>query len=307
MDLAPIILFTYKRLKHTVATVEALQKNTFASLSDLIIFSDAPLNAGDVQNVQEVRSFLRTISGFRSVKIIERTKNFGLDKNIINGVTEIVKQYGKVIVLEDDLQTSPFFLEFMNAALTTYYDDENVIAVHGYLYPVKAKLPETFFVKGADCWGWATWERGWANFEDDGKILLKQLIEGNHESSFNFNNAYPFTEMLKDQIDGKNRSWAIRWYASAFLKDMYTLYPGKSLVLNIGGDGSGVNVGIESLIKVQLAKAPIKVEKIDVQQNDIAFNAFAEFHSRLYHPSLFYKIRRKIKKMLTQIGQFSSG
>lgn len=300
MDLAPIILFTYNRLKHTVSTVKALQRNTFASESDLIIYSDAASISNHLKDVEEVRSFLRTISGFRSVKIIERNKNYGLDQNIISGVTEIVNQYGKVIVLEDDLQTSPFFLQFMNAALNTYQDVHNVIGVHGYLYPVDVKLPETFFIKGADCWGWATWARGWANFESDGQVLLKQLIDGDHQAAFNFNNAYPFIKMLKDQIDGKNKSWAIRWYASAFLRNMYTLYPGKSLVLNTGGDGSGVNVGIENLIEVELAVSPIEVKKISVQQHEIAFNAFAQFYSRIMNPSFFYRIQRRIKKMLTK-------
>lgn len=300
MDLAPIILFTYNRLKHTVSTVEALRKNSLASASDLIIYSDGPENDQAFKSVQQVRHYLKTITGFKSVTIVERDRNFGLDKNIISGVTEVVKHHGKVIVLEDDLQTSPFFLEFMNAALRIYQSTDNVISVHGYLYPVKVKMPETFFIKGADCWGWGTWDRGWANFEVDGQVLLNQLMEGNHGESFDFNNSYPFTKMLQDQIEGKNRSWAIRWHASAFLKNMYTLYPGRSLILNKGGDGSGINVGIESSIKVNLAKQPIEVKKLKVEQNEAAFRAFAKVHYKIFNPSLLYRIRRKLKKMLVQ-------
>ncbi|ETK09663.1 hypothetical protein T231_08720 [Tannerella sp. oral taxon BU063 isolate Cell 6/7/9] len=151
MRLAPIVLFTYNRPVHTRQTIDALLKNEYASESDLIIFSDAPKNCVAEDGVRQTRAYLREITGFRSIKLIERAENMGLAANIIDGVTQVVNEYGRIIVLEDDLLTSPFFLKYMNEALSMYEDANEVISVHGYIFPIKRKLPESFFIRGTDC------------------------------------------------------------------------------------------------------------------------------------------------------------
>lgn len=239
--LAPIAFFVYNRLKHTKLTIEALNKNELAAQSDLIIYSDGPKRFSDFYKIFRLRRYLKNISGFNSVKIIESKNNKGLAQSIIAGVTEIVNKYGSIIVLEDDLVTSIYFLKYMNEALCIYKDIDSVISIHGYVYPIKNEMPETFFIKGADCWGWATWKRGWDLFEADGEKLLNEIINNKLSFEFDFEGTYPYTEMLKGQIKGNNNSWAIRWYASAFLNNKLTLYPGKSLIKNIGFDGSGTH------------------------------------------------------------------
>lgn len=164
---APIALFVYNRLNHTQRTITALQQNSLAQESELYIFSDGPKDEAGVEKVETIRKYLKTISGFKSVHIKERPENWGLAKSIIEGATEIVGQFGKIIVLEDDIVTSPHFLKYLNEALDLYQNEEKVISVHGYIYPVKQVLPETFFLRGADCWGWATWQRGWRLFQPD--------------------------------------------------------------------------------------------------------------------------------------------
>jgi hypothetical protein len=304
MTNAPIVVFTYNRPAHTRVTIEALQKNTGAAESDLFIISDAAENNNSLLAVQEVRDYLKTVSGFKKKYIIERDKNYGLGNNIITGVTDIIEEYGRVIVLEDDLITSPFFLQYMNGALDIYAENEKVICIHGYTYPVKENLPDTFFLKGADCWGWGTWKRAWKLFERNGEVLLDQLIKTGQTSSFDFNDAYHYTAMLKDQIAGKNTSWAVRWYASAFLMNMYTLYPGKSLVFHDGGDGSGTNAGHENLLDVELSDKPVKLEEINVEQNILAFRAFSNFLRTLSNPTLLYRVKRKWKKLISQKKKF---
>ncbi|HOV15545.1 MAG TPA: glycosyltransferase [Spirochaetota bacterium] len=206
MSLAPIALFTYNRLDHTRLTIEYLLKNEYASDSDLIIYSDGPKNEQAVEKVNVVRNYLKTITGFKSITIVERDANFGLAKSIITGVTEIVNRFGKIIVMEDDLVTSPYFLKYMNESLDYYEKEDKVISIHGYVYPVRAKLPETFFLVEADCWGWATWKRGWGLFESNGRKLLNTLKEKKLFKKFNYNNTYNYIKMLKDQIAGKNNS-----------------------------------------------------------------------------------------------------
>jgi len=297
MHLSPLVLFVYNRPEHTRQTVEALKNNYLAQASSLIIFSDAAKDEDDKIKVNEVRRYLKTIGGFKNIKIKERDKNYGLAKSIISGVTEIVNNYGKIIVLEDDLITSPYFLKYMNDALDFYKDNQAVISISGYAYPVKTELPETFFLKGADCWGWATWKRGWDLFETNGKKLLGEIVNKKLSREFDYDNAYPYTKMLKDQIGGLVDSWAIRWHASAFINNKLTLYPGKSLVENIGFDNSGTNSSSSNKYNSPLYSEEIKIENISTQESaevrEIMVNYFKKNFAK---PPFLRRIMEKIKK-----------
>jgi len=294
MNLSPIILFVFNRPDHTRRVIEALEKNDLASESDLFIYSDAPKKQPDEVKVREVRDYISGVTGFKKVTVITRDKNFGLANNIIDGVSTVVSEYGKVIVLEDDLVTSPYFLKYMNEALDKYEKAETVVCIHGYMKPVDVKLPDTFFLKGADCWGWATWKRGWEIYERDGRKLLKALLINNLTREFDYDGAYPFTQMLSDQIKGKNNSWAIRWQASAFIKNKLTLYPGKSLVQNIGNDGSGVHSDVSNLFDVKLSDSPVIITDIPIRENTYCRSALADFYNSI-KPPLLTRVYRHIK------------
>lgn len=277
MSLAPIVLFVYNRPWHTQQTVKALQNNNLADESILYIFSDGAKNDTEIENVEKVREYIKTIDGFKHITILERDKNYGLANSIISGVTEIVNRYGKIIVLEDDLVTSKYFLSFMNGALEFYKDESKVISIHGYIYPIKSDLPGTFFIKGADCWGWATWKRGWDIFEAEGKKLLDELKDKNLEKEFDINGSYAYTKMLSEQVTKKNDSWAIRWYASSFLKDKLTLYPGRSLVCNIGLDKSGTHCGNANLYNTVITNRPIKLNNIPIEENTFVIKEIEKY------------------------------
>ncbi|MDP2366119.1 MAG: glycosyltransferase family 2 protein, partial [Ignavibacteria bacterium] len=152
-----------------------------------------------------------------------------------------------------------------------------VISIHGYIYPVKKELPETFFLRGADCWGWATWKRGWDLFEPDGKKLLNILNAKNLSDDFDLGGAVKNIRMLKKQIAGKNDSWAIRWHASAFIKNKITLYPGKSLVRNIGADGEGTHVKSTKAYDSKISTEKVKLHPIEVKENDDAKKSVTEY------------------------------
>ena len=276
-NLAPIVLFVYNRPWHTKQTINALLQNEGAIESELIIYSDAAKSSKDCANVQAVRNYISSISGFKRVEIIEREKNWGLASSIIDGVTATVSEFGKVIVLEDDMVTSPFFLSYMNDALNRFSNDPRVISVHAYTYPVKEILPEAFFLKGADCWGWGTWKRGWDHFNADGQELLGELNRRELIEEFDFKGAYGYSRMLKAQIAGHNDSWAIRWYASAFLANKLTIYPGRSLVHNIGNDDSGMHCGWSKKHDARLSESPIDLSNILVAHSNVAYKAFECF------------------------------
>jgi hypothetical protein len=298
MALAPIALFVYNRLDHLAKTVEALKNNPLAGESELVVFSDGPKNEKAKQGVAAVREYLKGLGGFKKINIVEREINYGLAKSIIEGVTEIVDKYGKVIVLEDDLVTSPHFLSYMNEALDLYEKDEKVASIHGYIYPVKGSLPETFFIRGADCWGWGTWKRAWSFFEPDGKKLLRGLKKNNATKDFDFYGTYPYTRMLESQIFGLNNSWAIRWYASAFLAGKYTLYPGRSLVNNIGMDASGVHSGDTNAYMVDLTGIPVRIERQEIKENERAKRVIADYFTTLGYNTMWSKVKFFIRRML---------
>ena len=261
MSFSPIVLFTYNRLKNTQETVSCLLANREAAASDLIVYSDAPKQAQAADAVRQVREYLRTVTGFRSVTLVERTQNYGLVKNITEGVTETVNRYGRVIVLEDDHSVSPCFLQYMNEGLDRLADREEIASIHGYMYPHRQTLPEAFLVKGADCWGWATWKRAWDLFDSDAARLSREIVRRGLQAEFDFGGTYPFLRMLQEQAEGKAGSWAVCWYASAFLAGKYTVYPGESLVrVNSLAEG-GEHGGTARFLKKYLA--PVRQQPID--------------------------------------------
>lgn len=278
---SPIALFVYNRLTHTISTVEALALNAEAIHSDLIVFSDGPRDEADAKLVKDLRDFLKTVVGFKSVRVVVQEKNIGLAESIINGVTQVLESSETVIVLEDDLVSSRYFLNFMNTALEKYKNESQVASILGYCLPVKGKLPETYFMRGADCWGWATWRRSWQYFERDGKKLLSQLEEQQLEYGFELEGSVPYMQMLRDQIEGRNNSWAIRWRTSLHLKNLLSLYPGRSLIQNIGFDGSGTHCPPSNVYYVKLADSPIRLDDISIEINHKVVKRVIRFYRSL--------------------------
>lgn len=295
--LAPILLFAYNRPRHLQHTVEALAHNPLAQESELFVFSDGARTEDDREDVELVRSYIHTIEGFKTVHRIERDRNYGLAANIIDGVTDIVNRYGRVIVLEDDLVTAPGFLQFMNDALDTYADEPRVGHIQAYDFTQNPRLPETFLIKFTGSWGWATWQRAWQHFNPDGQYLLNELHRRHLTRRFDFNGKYGFTRMLRRQVDGKNNSWAIRWNASLFLQDILSLNVGRSLVQNEGFDGSGTHCGADHLYEARLYKERLRVEKISpVTENLEARKIFERYYARTN--SLWAKGMRRLQSLL---------
>jgi hypothetical protein len=242
-DRAPVALFAFRRPEHLERTVAALARARGAAETDLIVFCDGPRNADDEDAVQQVRDLARSLRGFASVTVHEAEANRGLAASVIAGVDTVLDGSDTVIVLEDDMIVAPDFLDYMQAGLHLYADSPSVVSIHGYCPSSEESLPDSFFLRGADCWGWATWRRGWSLFDPDGAGLLRDIESRGLEREFDIDGAYPYTRMLRDQVAGRIDSWAIRWYASAFLRSGLTLYPGVTRVRNIGQDGSGTHGG----------------------------------------------------------------
>lgn len=242
MKLAPVALFVFNRPRHTRQMVDALRNNTLAGDSDVFIFADAERTLEQAAAVNEVRDYIRTIDGFRTLTIVERPGNLGLAKSIVDGVTQLVERFGRVIVIEDDLVTSRHFLEFMNTALDRYEHEERVMQIAGYMFPEYLVFEEdALFLPFISSWGWATWQRAWKHFELRPAGYESVLTDSATRKRFDLNGNYNYSKILRAALQGRIASWAVWWYLSVFLRNGLVLFPRRTLVRNLGFDGSGVN------------------------------------------------------------------
>ena len=253
MKLSPIVLFVYKRPKHTKKVLEALADCELANKSHLYIFCDGPKaneSKETIKFIEEVRTVVKSKKWCAKVTVYESNVNLGLAKSIISGVTKIVKKHGKVIVLEDDIVVSKVFLKYMNEALEFYQDAGQVMQISAYFPPINTEgsLPTTFFYNHNSCWGWGTWDRAWSYYNDDVQDLLNLLKVDENFTPINFSKGFGIEAyfQLVQNLNKKISTWAVKWHAAIYLKKGFILHPAKSLVKNIGVDGSGENSGFFS-------------------------------------------------------------
>jgi GR25 family glycosyltransferase involved in LPS biosynthesis len=276
-NLAPIALFVYNRPDHTRRTLQYLKQNRLAKQSLLFIFSDAAKDESQKEMVEEVRDIISSVDGFKHVEIVKRRKNLGLANSIIDGVTRLTEEFGNVIVFEDDLISSEHTLKYFNDALKRYEKEGKVMHIGAYMYPLKNEnLPQTFFYRAATSWGWATWDRAWKNFEPDIDKLISQF-DTQKIHQFSIEGSMNFWKQIVEFKNGKNNSWAIRWYASIFLKDGLTLNPSQSLINNIGHDGTGIHSGINDIYNVIINPLPVTYFPDKLEENHEAYLAIKQF------------------------------
>ena len=310
---APIALFVYNRPEHTRRTIKALRNNTLALESVLHVFADgakAGTTDTGLKNIAEVREIVNNIEGFKEVILHLSERNNGCAKSIINGVTSIVQQYGRVIVVEDDIETIPQFLSFMNNALDEYEADKRVWTIGGM--NVDINLPkhytdkhDLYLIHRSCSWGWATWADRWKDI--DWEVCDAERFFGNPRAMRQFDRGGEgMSQMLRDQLDGKIDAWDIVWDYHIYKHNGYCLRPVKSFTRNIGMDGSGTHYNDEISVDAQ---APLFNPETDTlrlmphpRPNSEVQRIFYNYWSDT--PKLPWKtiVKRSIKKLLRQWG-----
>lgn len=281
-ELAPIALFVYNRLDKLILTIENLKLNKLADRSQLYVFSDGAKNDFDLEGVNKVRAYLKSISGFKDVFICTREKNVGLASNIISGVSEIIDKYGKIIVLEDDILTSENFLLYMNESLDKYNDKEQVMAISGYVSPFdNVDLPEFYFMPFFDCWGWATWYDRW-NLYKRNPVELVESTDLNLIRKINLSGSAPdMWSQVLENYRGRMKTWAIFFHVAICKNDGLVLYPKYSLCQNIGLDGSGTNCDDSKAFDTELVERYDDLNLPDkIMRESIAVSRFIDFNSK---------------------------
>ena len=298
----PIAFFTYKRPEHTRKSLELLSQNEGAESSDLFIFCDGVKCIEDEEAVRQVEQVVRSKQWCRNVHIIKHEKNMGCANSIIYGVTKICEEYGSVIVVEDDLLLSPYFLHYMNSALELYKNEPKVMQISGHMFPIKfaSSQEDSIFLPFTTSWGWATWQRAWQHFDPDMKGYEQLKLNKNKRYQFNLNDSYPYFNMLEAQFTGKINTWGIRWFLSTFMLDGLTLFPKKSLVANIGFDGSGTHCGESSSLDGEMTQDKILSMPKTVELNDKEVNiVFKYLRSLNQPPSLLQSIKSKLARIFS--------
>lgn len=292
MSLAPIILFVYNRLWHTQQTVNTLLKNELAKESEIFIFSDGPKNENAIKDVKKIREYIAKINGFKKISIIKNSNNLGLADSIIRGVTEIIDQYGKVIVLEDDLVSSKNILKFMNNALEYYQNHENVFSISGYRYPGKISKKyqfDVFLYPRFTSWGWATWQDRWEKAEWELKDFNDFIKDRKLRKKFN-EGGDEHTYLLNLYMQKKINSWAIRWGYTHFKNNAFCVLPVISKIQNIGTDKSGVHCAKTNKFTVELDDGYKQEWKFT---NDVNLKVIKEIR-KIFN----YKLKKRIKNSL---------
>tara|TARA_B100000795_G_C22722830_1_gene408199 strand:- start:120 stop:1016 length:897 start_codon:yes stop_codon:yes gene_type:complete len=265
----PILIFTYKRLKSLKRLIKSIKLNKNYNKHKLYILSDGSKKKSDQTQINKVRSFCKKIRGFKSKKIILRKENFGLAQNITMGVSELIKKYGSVIVLEDDLVLSKNFLEYINLALAKYKKNKKVWHITGWSdnLGIKKNENDVYFSKHMNCWGWATWLDRWKYFEKNPNKLVKKWKK-TEINKLDQNGIYNnWSQVLRNKHNQIN-TWAVFWNITIFKKNGLCLNPINSLVINKGDDQysthtikNSEHLKLQKLSNIKIKNYPIKVEE----------------------------------------------
>lgn len=296
MNLSPVVIFAFNRCNSLKNTINSLLQNQEAHLTELFIFVDGarPTKEGEEQKVKEVQNYVKSIVGFLKVHYFFSSENKGLGASIINGVTKIINQYGKIIVLEDDLKLSPNFLSFMNQGLDLYKKETEVFSICGYSNKIKTPQDyeyDAYFCTRSSSWGWGTWVDRWNSVDWELKDWEKLTKRG---KAFNKWGGSDCFKMLKDWKNGKNQSWAIRFCFNQFLQNKVSLFPILSKVQNDGFDGMGTNCKKWSRFKCDFDNK----EKTDFKFPPKIFLNKSLYRSAMKYNSISIRIFSKVMYLL---------
>ncbi|NVO57507.1 sugar transferase [Rhodobacteraceae bacterium B1Z28] len=300
-DPAPVCLFAFNRPDHTARTLRALAASPLAAQTELIAYLDGPRSEEEVLLVAETRKVIEAQTGFASVKLHARDANAGLARSIQDGVTATMQAYGKAIVVEDDIVTSPAFLTYMNRALDRYQDDPRVWHIAGFNEDLPALLDRrgAIFWRFMSCWGWASWADRWQHFERDPKKLVQQFSDDDIHR-FNLNGTEDLWGQVLGNLRGDIRTWAVFWYATIFMRDGLCLSPCRSFADNIGLDGSGTHCGpVDEVRPKDLCYDYDLPFPNDVAEDNVALEALRAHFS--YRPDRLTRLRRKIRRLKKKV------
>ena len=301
MDKTPLLIFAYNRPEHLKKCLNAVISMENLENFQIYLKVDGPKNDNDRQKVFETRLVIEDFSKNQNSIVEYSLVNKGLSSSIIGGVTKLFETHERLVVLEDDLIPSRYFLDYMHEGLDKYAQEKRVASIHGYL-PMLNETPKApYFRRGADCWGWGTWSDRWNLVEWNSRELISELNSRNLNRKFNLNNSYCFSCMLQRQAKGEIDSWAIRWHASMFLQNRLTLYPDKSLIKNIGFDGTGSHAGRNEFYTTDLSESKVTIPNLEIIESSSDIRKLARSYRKTFNSGY----RRRIIGKVIQLSKLN--
>jgi hypothetical protein len=291
---APILLIVFNRPDHTQQVLDALKKNALAKESELHIFSDAARGPRDEVAVGQVRDIIRKADGFKNIVLHESEKNKGCSLSVLSAIDLVLTLHDRCIIVEDDILTSPLFLDYMNEALTFYEKDEKIFSIGGYRSEFKMPLyfQEDVYLLSRSCaWGWGTWKRAWDKIAVDPKVVKHDLKDLKIRKEF-AKHGEDWLRTFKEDPE----IWDLRVSYGIWKSGMYTVLPVHSLTHNIGRDGSGIHYNGDAMKNAQAYSFPTTLPKLihlDAVNEDVRM-AFCKFT----HKSIWRKIAVTAAKSL---------
>jgi hypothetical protein len=298
---APILVFAYKRPAHLNSCLESLESNNLALNSELFIFIDGPKTEAEQDLVRQCYEIANKEWKFAKCHIYDSEINLGLVKSIRSGVSKVLSKHSAAIIVEDDLVVHKSFLSFMNDSLKRYELEPNVASVQGFSM-INRDSNECYFLKGADCWGWATWNDRWNSVEWDSPKLLQKIVKSQRIAEFNYSNSYNFLKLLEMSAKGQLDSWAIEWQASMFIQNRVSVYPPCNLVQNIGTGSSATHLS-QDLSQFPVAQGEVNwkyLEQITVENRifkEVA-DKYLEYYPRPVLVSKAFRIAKKVRSFV---------
>ena len=304
-SLAPVVIFAYNRPRHLLNCLNSLKSNLESTDTDFLVFIDGPRNQEDKKKQKELINIIEKFQETLSLKVEFGKDNLGLAPSVINGLNKVFEVYEKAIIVEDDLVVSSFFLAFCNEGLDQYSEIKEVASIHGFSYKFNRPEAKPYFLRGADCWGWATWRDRWQLFESDPKKLIMEINLLKLRRRFDLEGAYPYYRMLERQSRNEISSWAIRWHASMFIANKLTLYPHISLVRNDGLDGSGTHATNSKSHDSVFPINKIELNAVPVSESKSARKKLKKYLKSHYETGSSYSLFRIYKGLFRRLSKYT--
>ena len=300
---APVCLFAFNRPDKTAQTLAALKANRRAFETELYVFLDGPRGDADVGRVEEVAALISQQTGFAGVHLSRRESNADLARSIIEGVTVVMKRHGRAIILEDDIVTSPVFLDYMNHALDAYSDCPEVWHISGYNedFGETDPQPGASFLRFMSCWGWASWADRWNHFERDPEALINRF-SAEDIRRFNLDGAQDFWSQVVANANGEINTWAIFWYATIFERGGLCLSPNQSYTENIGFDGTGTHSEFSQRPRrKELNLEPQPLLPTVFVEDSVALERLRAYY--MHKPTGLAKLKRELRRAVWKLSK----
>lgn len=288
----PVLITVYDRLVHFKKCIESLQQNAICKNTIIYIASDAAKDSSRSEKIQSVRNYIKTITGFKDVILLDWKENKGQLRSMKDARDLIFQKYDGYIFLEDDNIVSPYFLDYMNHNLNYWKEDSRILYVCGYMYPVNfASKYDSVFLKEFNAWGVGYWKNKFTDvYSFDSDFFFKNSETLKLMKKFSNTSYY----ILMSDLFYKKYYGDGRCAFNLIYKDAFAIFPRKSLVKNIGQDGSGLHSGTNKYL-----------QKVELDKSFVPFNYPQELSPEQKIQSIITKYRRygMLKRFRIHLGR----